>query len=258
MPDLVTHDGAQLHYEVHGTGPRDVLLLHGMGGTLRMWDSFLSQLNPVAFRAVAVDLRGHGKSKGGEERFTFAHVHADLLAVLDAVAMPQPTVVAQSGSGKNAVWLAVKAPARVGGLVLVAPCGMGCLPFDRAMIGATFDHIGRHGVLPPLFDGFFTDKIGAHRAAVDRDYAGTARMVLDATAELWVYTSIEEEVAGVGAPTLVVAGARDMFYAPEFQRRATLPFLPQARMEALECGHYVPFEEPAALAGMVRDFCAGV
>ncbi|WP_396795472.1 alpha/beta fold hydrolase [Microbispora sp. H13382] len=48
--------------EDHGGNGRDVLLLHGGGRSRRDWDPFAGLLTSNGFRAVSMDLRGHGES----------------------------------------------------------------------------------------------------------------------------------------------------------------------------------------------------
>ena len=49
-----------LHFEVRGRG-RDLVLLHGWGLNLRVWDELAGAL-ARRFRVIAIDLPGHGKS----------------------------------------------------------------------------------------------------------------------------------------------------------------------------------------------------
>ncbi|MEO5958939.1 MAG: alpha/beta hydrolase [Opitutaceae bacterium] len=254
MSTVRASDGLQLHYDIHGTGPTDLILLHGMGESSTSWEVVLTHLDLAAFRVVTLDLRGHGHSRGGEMRFTFPQLTADILAVADAAGVRRAVVVAHSGSSKNAVCLALEAPERVRGLMLICPPGMGEVPLPREIMRSVFDHIGRERDIPLAFDAWFTPKIGRYREIVGRDYAQTSRAALDASAELWMHTSIVENAARVSQPVLVIAGAKEPVYHPEFQRQTTLVALPHARLESLACGHFATYEEPAALAEAIARF----
>jgi len=50
-----------LYVETRGQGP-DLVLLHGWGLNLRVWDSLAGVLEN-SFRIIAVDLPGHGRSE---------------------------------------------------------------------------------------------------------------------------------------------------------------------------------------------------
>jgi len=49
-----------LYVEQRGQGP-DLVLLHGWGLNLRVWDTLTDEL-ASGFRVIAVDLPGHGRS----------------------------------------------------------------------------------------------------------------------------------------------------------------------------------------------------
>lgn len=258
MPQITASDGVGLHYEVHGNGPTDLILLHGMGGSTASWELLLREFDPCRFRVLTLDLRGHGKSQGDATNFTFPQLTADILAVAAHAGFGSAVLVTHSGSSKNAVCVAVAAPQLVNGLILVAPAGMGVVPLPRETLKWFFDAIGRDGKIPAEFDPWFTAKIGRHRELVDREYFHTARAVLDASVELWVHTSIAEQAARTTQPVLVIAGVQEPVYHPEFQRQTTLASLPRARMEIFDCGHFIALEEPKALAAAITRFCAGL
>jgi pimeloyl-ACP methyl ester carboxylesterase len=256
MPFITARDGTRLSYERHGRGPTKLILLHGMGGSARSWQPVLKQLDPDVFSVLVPDLRGHGQSPGGEGHFTFPQMTEDILAVADDANFRQAVVVGMSGSSKNAVHLALAFPERVRGLVLVAPPGMGEVPLPREMLKWMFDYIQSEKRFPPELDPWFSAKMSRERREeIVAEYVGTPRAVLDATAELWVHTSIADEAKQLRHPVLVIAGAHEPVYHPEYQRRTTLAALPHARMEIFECGHFIALEDPAALARSLAEFC---
>lgn len=258
MPSVKAADGIQLHYDVHGDGPTGILFLHGMGGTGDIWHPVVRQLDQTRFRAVTIDLRGHGKSRGGEARFNFAQLDEDLWRVADAAGIDRGIVVAHSGSGKNALWSAVSQPNRLRGVVIVAPCGIGIVPLPRELLQNLFNVLGREKRIPAEFAPWFTEKIGAYRAQVDREYAATPRAVLDTSAELWAYTSVVETASRVTQPVHLVVGLREPLYHLAFQREHTIPALPAATVETFDCAHFIPLEEPVALAAALVRFATNL
>jgi pimeloyl-ACP methyl ester carboxylesterase len=257
MPHTRSSDGTRLHYEVLGSGRTDLLFLHGMG-TSDTWRPLLGCLDFDQVRAVTCDWRGHGRSDGGPERFTYPQLNADVLAIADAAAMDSGVIVGFSGSCKNAVWLAAEQPPRVRGLVLVAPPGLEVVPLPRDRIAYFFHHLEQKKNIPPEFESWFSEKIGAEKAPVVQSLVATARAVLDASAEMWLYSSVADRAPRVIQPVSVVAAGRDMMYGPEFQRQTTLASLPHATMDVLDCGHFIPCEEPALLARLIENFCGAL
>ncbi|MDE1145127.1 MAG: alpha/beta hydrolase [Azospirillaceae bacterium] len=95
-----------------------VLLLPGGGQTRHSWRRTGQRLGEAGFRAVALDLRGHGDSdRAPEGDYGYAWLVADIRAVADALGRP-PVLVGASLGGKVA--LAAAGHAGIGrALVLV-------------------------------------------------------------------------------------------------------------------------------------------
>lgn len=117
MVRTVSSGRAELAVERLGGGPAAVALHAGVADR-RSWASTAAALDGI-LGLVAYDRRGFGDSSSHPE----PHVHADdLLCVLDAVSGATPTwLVGNSQGGRIAIDLALAAPERVAGLVLVAP-----------------------------------------------------------------------------------------------------------------------------------------
>ena len=123
-PRLVRFDGFEgIHLVADVWGDdRDwpVLLMHGGGQTRHAWGSTAEALARSGWRAVSLDLRGHGDSEwvlSGD--YSFTAYSADCLAVIDQLGRP-PVLVGASLGGVTAL-LAEGASDRVvsSGLVIV-------------------------------------------------------------------------------------------------------------------------------------------
>jgi len=75
-----------------------VIFLHGFPFSHEMWKSQL-ELVGKDFRAIAYDLRGHGKSYVGEAQFTIEHHVDDLIGMLDYLEIPKVVIVGLSMGG---------------------------------------------------------------------------------------------------------------------------------------------------------------
>jgi pimeloyl-ACP methyl ester carboxylesterase len=109
-------------------GGRDglpVLLVHSLAGNSAQWSGQLEHLRPTR-RAVALDLRGHGRSeppKNGD--YSMAGMAADIEAAVDTLGMGKFVLVGHSMGGGVALTYAGTHPDRVAGLLLVDPIGDG-------------------------------------------------------------------------------------------------------------------------------------
>lgn len=111
------------HRDFGGEGKPPLVLLHGMLGSSRNWQTAGAEL-AEGFHALAPDLRNHGKSPHADVMDYDALVD-DVVRWLDAQALPRVTLVGHSMGGKAAMLLACRHPERVERLVIVdiAPRG---------------------------------------------------------------------------------------------------------------------------------------
>ena len=95
------------------------LLVHGLASNARLWDGVAVLLAGRGLRVVAVDQRGHGLSDKPDDGYDFGTLTADLVAVLDALALDDCVAVGQSWGANVVLELAARYPARVRGVACV-------------------------------------------------------------------------------------------------------------------------------------------
>jgi pimeloyl-ACP methyl ester carboxylesterase len=91
---LVPSPAGRTHLVEQGTGPL-VLLVHGFPETWYSWRHQLPALAAAGYRAVAVDVRGHGRSSapGDVEAYRMVELVADSAAVVDALGETSAVIV---------------------------------------------------------------------------------------------------------------------------------------------------------------------
>ena len=108
-------NGAQIAYEVQGSGPAVTLIHEGIADR-RMWRETLPALE-ADFTVVTYDQRGFGDSTLPSGPATYID---DLRALLDHLGLEQTTLVGASLGGRVALEMALVHPKRISGLVLAA------------------------------------------------------------------------------------------------------------------------------------------
>ena len=84
-------NGSKLHIAELGSGSKTILFLHGFPEIWYTWRYQMTCVAEAGYRAIAIDLRGYGLSdpKPQPETTTYADCLSDLLALLDALAIPK-------------------------------------------------------------------------------------------------------------------------------------------------------------------------
>lgn len=116
-------DGPQgtLALDDGGSAGLPVLFVHADIGNVTQWREALDHLRPTR-RAVALDLRGHGRSApAANGDYSFSGRAEDVAALVDALDLARFVLVGHSGGGVVAVQYAAQHPDRVAGLLLVDP-----------------------------------------------------------------------------------------------------------------------------------------
>lgn len=102
-----------------------VVFVHSLAGTTEHWAAQLEYLRPI-WRAIALDLRGHGQSEAPRDGdYALAAVAGDVAAVADALGLERFALVGHSMGGGVALTYAGAHPQRVTRLLLVDPIGDG-------------------------------------------------------------------------------------------------------------------------------------
>ena len=105
------------HRDLGGVGKPPLVLLHGMLGSSRNWQTAGADL-AAHFHVFALDLRNHGKSPQAET-MSYEQMMDDVLEWLDQQSLSSVTLLGHSMGGKTAMLLACRRPERVERLIVV-------------------------------------------------------------------------------------------------------------------------------------------
>ena len=245
-----------------GDGPA-VMLVHAGIADRRMWRPHLPWLADAGWLAIAPDLPGFGEHAASVD----PPAPWDFLRdVLDELAVDRAVIVGNSFGGAVALRLAVTAPERVRGLVMISSPAPGMEPspqleqawtaeseaMDRGDIDGAVDAVVTAWLAPDAPAELRELVAAMQRRAFELDPEGTMPQAADPIEEH------PERVGEIVVPALVAAGESDM---PDFtwSARALADALPHASHHTIAgAGHLAPLEASDAFRALLTGFLAGL
>src|SRR5260221_13494282 len=118
-----THRGLRIAFREYGTGPRAIVLVHGLLMDGRMFEKLAPALVARGNRVLTVDLPGHGASDQPHEMaaYSMTEFGRDVVALLDHLGLPQAVIGGTSLGANVALEAACAQPSRTRALVLEMP-----------------------------------------------------------------------------------------------------------------------------------------
>jgi len=256
MPMLQTAS-AKLHYQLEGREDAPVLVLSNSLGThLGMWAPQMPQLLRH-FRVLRHDTRGHGQSEVTPGPYSIAQLADDVVALLDGLGIGRAHFCGLSMGGMIGLQLGLRHGDRIDRLVLCNTAAR--IPPPEAW-NARIDKVRAEGMAPvaaAVAGRWFTEGfVNREPARVDE----ARRMLLHTAPEGYVANCAavrdmdqREQLAGIAAPTLVIAGSQDLATPPQDGQ-----FLAQriagARYLELDAAHLSNWEQPERFTAAVVEF----
>jgi pimeloyl-ACP methyl ester carboxylesterase len=144
MPSFDFH-GHRLAYTSYGSGPRTVVLLHGLLLSQRMHLPLARDLAERGNRVVTLDLLGHGRSDRPRDmwRYSMSFFGDQVVALLDALEVEQAVVMGTSLGANTTLEVASRSPERLRGMIVEMPvldnALLSCaLAFTPLLVSLTF------------------------------------------------------------------------------------------------------------------------
>lgn len=261
MPSLDL-PGVSLHYEAQGAGA-PLVLVAGLASDSMSWLPVWSALD-ARHRVIAPDNRGAGRTRPQDAPASIDAMADDCAALLAHLAIGRAAVLGHSMGGFVAQRLALRHPALVERLVLVAT-GSRASPANVARFRDLADRLDA-GEDPArwfrrLFDVIFTRRFladpanvdAATRWALDYPYPQSPRAFRRQVDAIAAFDG-EPGLPRIAVPTLVLAGSEDALF-PLDETRAFAGRIPGARFEAIDgAAHAVHTERPEAFVDAIARF----
>jgi pimeloyl-ACP methyl ester carboxylesterase len=264
--DFIDLDGHSTHYVQAGEG-RPVILLHGFLFDWHTWRSNLDALGS-RFKVYALDFWGFGCSTREPLDHGYPLYERQLQKFMDALDIPEASLIGHSMGGGVAIYFTVRHRARVRKLVLVGPVG---LP-------APLPPLGRIAMRPRVGEflyglpGKFVRKMTLrnnwfHDARIlTRDYLedvlgfhkvkGTTEVMLSILRKQFFHTLLDDvrALGQMAVPTLLIWGRQDKS-CPLSSGQAMHRLLKGSRLEVFDrVGHAAHDEGPERFNQLALDF----
>jgi pimeloyl-ACP methyl ester carboxylesterase len=230
-----------------------VVFIHGAQNDHSVWALQTRYFAHHGYNVLAVDLPGHGRSKGAA--LTSVEAMADwLLALLDAASVPQAILVGHSMGSLIALETAFRSPTRIAGLALVAtayPMKVSEALLDAALNDETkaFDmvNIWSHSSIAqkPSYPGpGFYSMGGALRLKQRISRINPEHVFYTDFRACDKYANGEQAAGSVKCPVLFLLGERDMMTSPK-DTGMLINAIPHCKVIQIgESGHELMAEQP--------------
>lgn len=242
-----------------------VVFIHGAQNDHSVWILQTRYFAHHGFGVLAVDLPGHGRSKG--PGLTSVEAMADwLLRLLDAAGVQSANLIGHSMGSLIALETQAKAPARVARLAMIGTAYP--MKVSDTLLNAALNdeesaidmvNIWSHSSIAqkPSFPGpgFYVTGGGRRLMQYVSRNSDEKLFHIDFTA-CNSYANGEAAAQAVTCPTLFLLGKRDMMTPPKATATLTKA-IPSAQVVQLEnCGHALMAEQPDAVLDNLYRFMA--
>jgi pimeloyl-ACP methyl ester carboxylesterase len=263
---VLARPGGRIAYTDEGSGPL-VVMAPGFGDLKEEYRFLAPRLVAAGYRAVAMDLRGHGQSSMGWDDHTCAALGSDMLALAAHLDSGPAILIGNSMSGGAAAWAAAEAPGAVAGLVLIDPFARNVpISWWKAALFQAIMHTAFVGPWAPAAWGAYYASLyptrkpadfDSYKAALVASLGEPGRMAALQAMMRTDRSDVEPRLGAIRAPTLVVMGSRDPDFDDPPGEAATMAGLVSGKVAMIDgAGHYPHAEMPEATAPAILAFLA--
>lgn len=219
-----------LYYQEQGEG-EPLFLLHGNGedGTY-----FANQISFFSdrYRVIVVDTRGHGKSPRGTAPFTMEQFAMDLHSLMEKLQIQRGIILGFSDGANIAMKFALKYPDQVKALVLN---------------GGNLNTKGvKRSIQIPIEIGYRFAKLFAGKSEEAKSHMEILGLMVNEP------NIRPEELCAIQAPTLVIAGTKDMIKTAHTELIAD--HIPNAKLSVIPGDHFIANKNPKDFNREVENF----
>ncbi len=203
MAKWTADDGTEINFSVYGSESHKntLLLLPGLlGSLLNQWRNFIRPLS-ADFRVVAMDLRGHGRSRNNADNLSPETMVQDISGLLDSLKIETVHIAGYNLGGYLGLMLALNQPRRVSTLMMHATK----FYWTKEAVAKMQEQLNPDSMAEkvPVYADLLVQEHGARRWRI------LVRQAADLVAYLSDNGLTERMIAHTQCPVLVSVGDRD-------------------------------------------------
>jgi 3-oxoadipate enol-lactonase len=251
-------NGIDIHYEVDGSADAPWLVFsNSLATDLTMWDDQAAHFGD-RYRVLRYDQRGHGYSEAPAQRYSFATLIADAVALMDALGINRAHFCGLSMGGSTAMGLAQSHPERIDRVII---CDSTCMSTPEA--ARQWEEriaLARAQGMAALADSTIARWFPAETVAAKPAFLAKLRRMILATpvngfigcAAALADHDFRSSVRTIARPVLFLAGDKDGTAAPMRQMQSELAGSRFAGIPG--AGHICNLEQPDTFNRAIGDF----
>ncbi len=256
MTDVQTRGARLFLTEAGAPDAPPILFSNSLGTTHRMWDEVVGRL-VADFRCIRYDTRGHGGSTHDGSPFAIEDLADDVVALLDHLGLSSAHFAGLSLGGMTGQALAIRHPARLRSLTLMATSSHMPTQAAWAERAALVRKEGTAAIVEATLQRWFTPAfVQADSPALRRvrdAFVAIDRSGYAACCEAIGAMDLRQQIAAICTPTAIIAG-RDDPATPVAMMEAIARSVPGASLTVLpDAAHLLAVEQPAATAELLRQ-----
>lgn len=249
-------NGINIHYLRTGGNKPPVVLLHGLMTNGACWTPLARTLEED-YDVVMPDARGHGRSNAPDQGYSYDHLAADVLSLIEALGLATPVLIGHSMGGMTAAVVASRSPHRLQGLILAEPTFL-TPQRQREVYESDVANQHRQILNRPKEDFLAETRIRHSRRSPELvELLAQARFETSIHAfEVLTppnpdYTNL---IRNLGIPSLLVIGGTNAVISPGMAAKLAKLNRCLEVTQIAEAGHGIPYDQPERFSDIVKAF----
>tara|TARA_R110002110_G_scaffold205066_1_gene416630 strand:- start:19782 stop:20588 length:807 start_codon:yes stop_codon:yes gene_type:complete len=263
MAHLERENGQRVYFEDYGSGDTAVVLVHGWGMGLRMWDYSLQALTDAGHRVVALDHRGCGQSDKDFGDMGIEAIASDVVALVHSLGLKRVVLNGWSLGGAVVVAAASQLGAACAGVVLTCGATPVYLQKPDFPYGGTDEALAetlaamkadRVNFLGALSQGICASEVSEHVTQwMWQSFMQASPLAAQSLGELGPLDQ-RDMLAALDVPILSVVGTQDAVVDPQICRSVEQYNAGARTVEFADSGHAPFIDETAAYNEALLSF----